>query len=227
VRIRLFTILALGAMLASPSSMAHASTGAPGLAHHGRAASPAVPWALTPLYSQNDNDAGVGIVSQDFTDPGFDIYDSNGADDFVVPAGHVWSVKGIAVTGVYFNGSGPADSETVYFYKDAGGLPGALLGSVNLHGIDNAGSFLLKVSNRGIRFRPGTYWVSVQATMAFGAGGEWAFETRTLQANSPAAWQNPGDGFGTGCTTYQNMQGCIGPLGEGPDYMFAVYGTST
>ena len=51
------------------------------------------------LYSQNSNDSGVGIVSQNFTDPGFDIYDSNGADDFVVPAGHKWAIQAVVVTG--------------------------------------------------------------------------------------------------------------------------------
>ena len=229
VRLRLFTILAIGAMVATPGAMAHASSAgqAPGLAHRGVAARPAVPGVLSVLYSQDDNDAGVGIVSQNFTDPGFDIYDSQGADDFVVPVGHTWFVKAMTVTGVYFNGPGPADSETVTFYRDAGGLPGVALGSVTVHGLDTAGSFRLKLSNRGLRMRAGTYWVSVQPTMAFSPNGEWGWETRTLQANSAAAWQNPQDGFGTGCTTYANMQGCIGAFGEGPDFMFAIYGTST
>ena len=39
--------------------------------------------------------------------------------------------------------------------------------------------------------------------------------------------ENPGDGFATGCTSYANMQNCIGALGEGPDFMFTVMGEAS
>ena len=71
-------------------------------------------------------------------------------------------------------------------------------------------------------FKPGTYWVSVQANMDFALGGEWGWETSTVTNGSPAAWQNPGDGFGTGCTSWGVEIVCV-PVG-GPDKMFALKG---
>ena len=106
------------------------------------------------LYSQNDNDAGVGIISQDFTDVDFDIYDAEATDDFTVPGGSRWILTGITATGLYFNGFGPADYEKVVIYADAGGRR-----------------------------------------------------------------STPGSGRRT-----TSPDRCIGPSGEGPDFMFAVYG---
>jgi hypothetical protein len=193
----------------------------PARAGHGRALAPAVPNAAV-LYSQNDNDAGVGIVAQDFTDADLDIYDAEAADDFTVPGGSRWILTGITATGVYFNGFGPADYEKVVIYADAGGMPGAVVYARKWQARDTAGSFTFPVPD--VRLASGTYWVSLQAVMAFASGGEWGWETRTVQSGDAAMWRNPGDGFASGCTDWGNMVDCIGPSGEGPDFMFAVYG---
>lgn len=234
MRPRMLSVLATGALvvgLAASPGYATSASQAPSLVARGRAAvAPAAPSGLQLLYDQNDNDAGVGIVSQDFTDSGFDIYDASGADDFTVPTGHSWRVQAVVVTGVYFQCTvcGPADSQTVTIYRNTGGLPGAVVRAfAGLHGQDTAGSFRIKLPGTGVPLRAGRYWVSVQATMAYAAGGEWAWETRSVvQGGSPAAWQNPGDGFSTGCTTYTNMASCI-VAGQGPDFMFALYGQTT
>src|ERR1700731_3221642 len=69
------------------------------------------------LYNQNSNDEGIAIVSQNFTSGSSGaVFDSQGADDFVVPAGHKWTVGEVDVTGVYSNGKGPASSENVFFF---------------------------------------------------------------------------------------------------------------
>src|SRR5262245_60984616 len=78
----------------------------------------AVHGRVAELYNQNDDDNGVGIVSQNF-ETSLDAYDAQAADDFVVPDGHSWQVKEVDVTGVYFNGPGPAVSENVTFYKSS------------------------------------------------------------------------------------------------------------
>jgi hypothetical protein len=44
------------------------------------------------------------------------------ADDFDVQ-GYAWMVRWIDVDAAYFNGSGPANSFTVYFYADNDGFP--------------------------------------------------------------------------------------------------------
>ena len=76
-----------------------------------------------------DQPAGTpgGVTSQDF-EPSFDTFDSQAADDFVVPSGQTWSVTGVDVAGEY-NSGGPAVGFNVYFYNDAAGLPGTLVNS--------------------------------------------------------------------------------------------------
>src|SRR6476620_11204333 len=59
------------------------------------------------IYTQRDNDNGIGIVSQNFEST-FNGYDSQGADDFNVKKKA--KVAQVDADGVYFNGAGPADS---------------------------------------------------------------------------------------------------------------------
>jgi hypothetical protein len=74
-----------------------------------------------------------------------------------------------------------------------------------------------------VKLKPGTYFVSVQANMAFSVGGEWGWNTNNTVRGSASQWQNPGGGFGTGCTTYNTTTTCI-PAGEGGDFSFALLG---
>jgi hypothetical protein len=229
MRSRLFWALAAGAVAAllvaglGTGASAGPSVG-PGVAHKGGAHALITPSAHKSLYDQNDMDQGIGIVSENFGEPIFEIYDSQGADDFTVPSGRQWTVKEVDVTGVYFNGAGPAASENVSFYQSSSGRPGALIHKYSrIVGVDNGtGSFVIDLG-RGVKLGEGHYWVSVQINMRFDCCGEWGWETRTTQHRKPAMWQNPGDGFSTGCTTYRALTKCI-PVGEGPDFMFALRG---
>jgi hypothetical protein len=234
MRVRLFTLAAASVLFVgaiaglSPAS----AQGHPGpiRAIHSQSSRanpsmPALPAGI--LYNQNESDSGVAIVSQDFGDPGFDIYDAQAADDFVVPEGQTWTITSVHVTGAYFNGFGPAPSINVSFYQNSNGLPGTQVSTETLSpGTPRGPSGGLRLHN-DVTLSSGTYWLSVQAVMDFASGGEWGWETRTVQSNSAGAWQNPGNGFVTGCTTWQNMENCIGPLGEGPDFMFALIGVSS
>lgn len=179
------------------------------------------------LYDQNSDDNGVGITSQNF-EATFDAYDNQGADDFTVPAGSCWKITDVAVTGVYFAGSGPAASVNVTFYKNKAGAPaeGKIIASfTNVVATDSGGSFAIKLPS-AVKAKPGKYWVSVQANLDFAVGGQWGWETRNTQAGTGGAWKNPGDGFLTGCTAYGNMVTCLGAQGQGPDYMFSLSGKS-
>lgn len=169
------------------------------------------------LYDQSGGDDGSVIVSQNF-ESDFDIYDSQAADDFTVPAGQKWTIQEVDVAGAYFNGpgQGPAVSENVYFYKDAKGLPGKLLkkGSFTVNGADDGfGNFAIDLGKKGIKLGPGKYWVSVQVNMD-STSGEWGWALRTPIAGSEAVWQNPGDGFGTGCVTWASD--CLAAPGHHP-----------
>jgi hypothetical protein len=223
MKVRILSIFTAGAVvlgvagLMAPAASAGRS---PQFVHHGMAK--AAPHGVAGLlYSQNDNDAGVGLPSQNF-ETMFDAYDAQLADDFRVRSGHTWMIKNVTVTGVYYSGYGPARSETVYIYTDAGGLPGARIGRRTTRGTDTRGSFSITFGRR-IKVPAGANWVSVRVNMDFSVGGQWAWETRSVQSGKPASWRNPGDGFGTGCKRWGVMTTCI-PSGEGPDLMFSLGG---
>ncbi len=203
----------------------------PELTASGPAEPPAALAGGSILYDQNDNCGAVGITSQNFTDAGgaFDSYDNQAADDFVVPPGSGWRVETIQVTGLYWNGPGPVESVNVFFYADAGGLPGALehsaLGLTPSAGLA-VGSFTLDLPTPAI-LGPGTHWVSVQANLAFGSAGQWMWTERLVQTGNESAWQNPGNGFGTGCTSWApRVTSCL-VGGSAPDLCFAVLGVPT
>src|SRR5206468_3399634 len=69
----------------------------------------------------------------------------------------------------------------------------------------------------------GTYWVSVQANLDFTVGGQWGWQDRTVQANSGAAFQNPGNGFGCG-PDWVRKPVCV-PTTD-PDQVFRLLGTT-
>lgn len=68
------------------------------------------------------NNAGTAVtLSATFTDA--PAMNSDLADDFVVQ-NYAWMVRWIDVDGAYFNGPGPANTFTVFFYADNDGFPG-------------------------------------------------------------------------------------------------------
>lgn len=198
---------------------------------HGKAAFKTADRSLAVLYDQNSDAEGYSDISQNFEST-YDAYDSQGSDDFTVPDGGKWVVKEVDVSGLYFKGTGPASgvasSENVFFYKAAKGKKGGPKTLVaefdNVVGDDDgAGDFVIRISKKGLKLNPGHYYVSVQANMDFGTAGEWGWGTRNTQVGNFASWQDPGDGFGTGCTSWSNEQVCLGDL-SGPDHMFTLRG---
>jgi len=176
---------------------------------------------LKVLYSQNSNDTGQSIDSQSF-ESSFSEYDDQGADDFVVPPRSIWKIGEVDVTGVYFNGSGPAASENVFFYKDNRGEPGKQIASaLELNGRhDASGSFAITIPT--VRLKPGTYWVSVQANCSFTGGcGEWGWEVSSVQHGNQAQWRDPNYRLG-GCPTWGSIEICVDAVG--PDLMFKLRG---
>src|SRR4029077_15145997 len=155
-----------------------------------------------------------------------DAFDSQAADDFVVPAGETWTVQRVEVGGLYFEGPGPAASVNVTFYSTSGTFPGAALPGgtyTNLPMTDTGGNFSIPLPSN-FALTSGTYWVSVQANMDFSSGGEWGWLDRTVQSFSPAAWQNPGGGFGFGCLTWGTRGATCGLDPTAPDQIFQIVG---
>ena len=174
------------------------------------------PAGSTVLYDQTAI-ASNGLVTQNFASASAQ-YDAAAADDFVVTDASGWTVNQVNVTGLYFNGSGPADSFDVNIYPDNGGVPAAAPicsdsgltytgGSIN----PTYGPYTIPLSS-SCTLPQGTYWVSVAANMAFTAGGEfgWGGYAGTPVPGANAQWQNPGGGLGTTCATWGDLATCLG-----------------
>jgi hypothetical protein len=172
------------------------------------------------LYDQLDNPGTTSWTSQEFPDlPEFTAFL---ADDFFVPGGQSWQVTEVYAQGVYFNGPGPANNFNVFFYEDAGGLPGTLVsGRTAQPYVESDGVFEVFLT-APVTLTSGIHWVSVQAHQPVDPNGQWGWTERTVQANSPAAWQNPAGGFGV-CPTWDVRMTCLG--GGDPDQMFRLIGT--
>src|SRR5439155_14481721 len=156
-------------------------------------------------------------LSQEF--PDLPTFNSDLADDFVVPAGQTWNITEVDAQGLYFNGAGPADNFNVRFYQNSGTLPGTLVYTATGQSyVNNAGVFQVTLTVPAV-LTAGTYWVEVQAHMSFTPNGEWGWTDRTVQSNSPAAWQNPGGGFGL-CPTWTQRSTCVGGTSGELDQMF-------
>ena len=183
----------------------------------------------TGLYDQYNNPATeppLGIGSQQF-EPAMAAFNDQAADDFVLgdppPPPLFRYITGVAVMGEYSAGGGPASSFNVYFYANgAGNLPGAQIAAfLNRFYSGTPPDFTIYFTPFSLP--AGTYWVSVQAVQDFNPTGQWFWHNRTVQSNAGAAWQNPGDGYGTGCITWDRKNACM-PDQVWPDQVFSILG---
>jgi hypothetical protein len=174
------------------------------------------------FYDQYDNIGTSSFPSQDF-ETALDNFDAQGADDFVVPSGEVWNLDEVDVHGDYSSGSAPSESFHVFIYQDAAGLPGPVVYTAlnQSYSTGNNIDFVVTLSTPVI-LSEGTYWISVQSRMDYNGNDQWFWTDRTVQSNNPAAWQNPGDGFGTDCTAWSVRTSCLGSAG--PDYVYRLVG---
>ncbi|MFL6689621.1 MAG: hypothetical protein ACJ8IR_05465 [Alphaproteobacteria bacterium] len=221
-------------LLASAAMFALTGAAFAGVAHPGKVSHSVphhyvhgLPPGSVTLYDQNDNDNGVGIVSDDF-DSAFNSYDDQIADDFKVPKGTTWKVKEVDVSGAYFNGSGPTDGINIFVYKNVKGIPGGTVAECDSlpPTSDNFGTFTIKIPKScPIKLGKGKYFLSVQSQQNFSAGrGEWGWNTNNTQRGGPAMFRSNG---GFGCTQWDTLANCIGSYGQGPDVAFAIIGVKS
>jgi hypothetical protein len=178
------------------------------------------------LWNQFGNPAmepPVGIGSQEF-ESALQASDDQTADDFVFTYPFNNCITGVRVLGEYSKGGGPASSFHVYFYTNgAGNLPGTLIATfLNRPYTGTPTDFTITLLNP-LCLGPGTFWVSVQARQDFNPNGQWFWHNRTVQSNAAAAWQNPGNGYGTGCITWNRKNACM-PDQVWPDQVFQILG---
>ncbi|MBE0570215.1 MAG: T9SS type A sorting domain-containing protein [Ignavibacteriaceae bacterium] len=155
------------------------------------------------LYEQLANIGTNSITSQNF-ETILDAYDNQLADDFIVPVvDDSWTIESIEVLGIYFNGTGPANSVNIWFYNDSLGLPASIAAS-RMDVVPSAGlatgSFILSLTSP-VTLSAGTYWLSVQCNMDSAVGGQWGW-TEQLQNNQESVWQNPGGGWAATCSSW-------------------------
>jgi len=170
----------------------------------------------TVLWNQNANFGG-NVNSQNT---------AAAADDFTIPSGQTWHIAQVDVSGAWFNGTGPASSQSVTFYANKNGKPGRTVrGPYTLNCTDNAGSFqcTLPVNGQGrpaVKLGAGTWWVSVVANCSFDICGEWNWTENTEVTGHQAVWEDPG---GTNCSKWGTLQHCFG--GAPADLAFDLVGT--
>jgi len=208
---------------ARTSQLPTLSSGPTGMSRFLVLPAPEVPQVI--LYDQYNNAGTSATLSATFTD--FPTFNSDLADDFVVPAGQEWTVQSIDADGTYFGGVGPANSFNVFFYTNNAGIPGTQIYSATNRPWTQVGStFTVNLPTPAV-LTPGTYWVEIQANMTDSCCGEWGWTDRTVQSNNGAAWQNPGGGFAI-CMTWGRRgdpAGCNIDPGV-PDQVYRLNGIS-
>lgn len=184
------------------------------------------PAAAATLWNQYDNATGAGIPSVNYDDPGSTIHSAEAADDVVVPVSDTWRVKNVRVDGIYSSGGGPVPSVNVAFYRNNSGLPGRQIysatGLIPSAGLVS-GDFVIPLSTPAELKAGRTFWVSVQANF-FSADEVWNWTDRSVQSGNPAAWKNPGNGSGTGCTSFAPRATTCGSDPTAPDQVFKLIG---
>jgi uncharacterized repeat protein (TIGR02543 family) len=173
------------------------------------------------LYNQYNNASAGDVTSQNF-EAANDAFDSEAADDFVVPAGQMWDITTVDAQGE-LTGAGPVVSFNVVFYSNnpATNLPQTVLASrPGSAFVNTSGDFTITLTST-VTLGSGTYWIGVQANED-SSSGQWFWHNRAVTSNQGAAWRNPGNGFGTGCTAFGRRATCL--VGTDPDQVFKLTG---
>jgi hypothetical protein len=130
-----------------------------------------------------------------------DEFDSQGADDFVVPEGQVWSITSVFAPG----SSGATHPEPfivpgvhVFIYEDGGTEPGDLITSYLSVPPTTAPDDLTIPLSPTLVLEAGTYWISVQADFnTLGLSDGWLWAVRLTPTGATGVWRS-GPGFGAG-----------------------------
>ncbi|MBN2460735.1 MAG: T9SS type A sorting domain-containing protein [Candidatus Cloacimonetes bacterium] len=144
-----------------------------------------------------------GKSAQDF-EPVYNAYDAEVAGDFVLenPA----TVTGCAVN-FFFNAAySEAVPFNVGFFPDEDGEPGetALVSIFTAEYLPNENNVYEITFAEPVELPAGTYWIGYNMKLDYGTLEIQCFANQkvSLINGTPAYWRNPGDGFGTGYTTW-------------------------
>lgn len=173
------------------------------------------------LYDQYDHAATTSPVSQGSTKSS--TIDLQVADDFVVPAGTLWSVDRVEVSG---SGGGTSPNFFhVRFFRNAGSLPEETAANTALSRPLAPGATLTNVAidlSPPVSLSAGHYWLSVQKDEL--NNGQWNWNNRSLQNGFGAAFRNPNS---SDCPTWTPRSNHCGTPDGNPDQVFRIKGTET
>lgn len=181
------------------------------------------------LHDQFDAASGNGTPDQNF-ETALDAFDASAADDFLVPADVVWVVREIHTIGTTGLSGGAQVSVSIRANAVGTGnpdLPGAPLPGCTHDRLapttDTAGSFVISLPTPCL-VPSGRFWVEVQTHQSAGTHGQHFWSNRSVRSGSEAAWRNPANGFGTGCTEFRPQTQCDVGGGASPDLLFRIVG---
>ena len=181
------------------------------------------------LYDQSTGVSPQSTPAQEY-EPATSSFDTEIADDFVVPAGKAWRIEEVFARGIR-GGDTDATSFRVSIYSNSSNLPGSTL-------INN----VLPITS-GTYPRPeivipaepvlqtGTFWLGLKAILDRGPDltpDQWFWSDNPTAFGNTAVIKNPGNGFGSDCTTFTPRLSCSlngGPPNSSPDQMFRLSGT--
>jgi hypothetical protein len=187
----------------------------------------------TVLYNQFGGATTQGIFVDDSTSSS-DSYDSEGADDFVVPAGG-WTVQGFNFQGFAVNdqtvvvlNDWPTTSN-VFVYPDNAGKPAAAP-ECSYPGVADSYNTTTTVITVTLPtacvLAAGKHWVGLQAVANFNLNfEEFHWIGSAPVATSGGVWENIPNALNTGCTTFTAVPTCF--AGADPDFAFQVLGNPT
>lgn len=178
------------------------------------------------LYDQIANAAPNGALVAQYSSSSGAPYDSEGADDFVVPA------AGWRITSVQFGAFAAASTKGAYptvanvrIYTNGGAAPsGTTACSYSAAAVAyDTTNQIATVALPGVcELAAGTYWISYQPMYDFAvSGGDFFWNLAAPQAGAVGQWRNPGDGFASGCTDWSATTSCDFTQ---PDYAFRLSG---
>ena len=194
--------------------------------------SPASPQAV--LWDQTNHNNGTYTSTSNYG-PSLAAFASEAADDFQVPGTVFWHISTVTLIGQYVDGStNSLESVLLQVYGDAGtGLPGTLIASQTFASGSIGGlstGILVVTFATPISVGPGHYWLGAQSKRVVTSGdqSQWVWNESSQKLLSESAWQQPGNAYGTGCTTWKpRITVCHRPSNStNPDLVFKLEGTS-
>ncbi|TDR48505.1 hypothetical protein DFR29_101125 [Tahibacter aquaticus] len=178
------------------------------------------------LYDQIANATTSGALVAQYSSSSGAPYDSEGADDFVVPAAgwRITTVQFGAFAGQNTTGAYPT-AANVRIYTNDGPAPSSNT-ACNYSAATVAYDTTTQIATVALpgvcELAAGTYWISYQPMYDFGAsGGDYFWNLAAPQVGAIGQWRNPGDGFASGCTAWSATTSCDFTQ---PDFAFRLSG---